>query len=103
MAHKNLPIGNSSRSSESKEDLVAELAWKYCQKTRKGGQSSIAQYLRRLPDESSRREFLLLVSMDTLVDTALDFKHHSSQSDRPDGFDCDMPFQTRVDSTLRRG
>jgi hypothetical protein len=76
MLSRDLPSihGHANHPSEEQEDLVGELAWEYCQKSRNGEHPSIASYLRRLPNNTSRQEFQLLVAVDTFVDATLDFK-----------------------------
>jgi len=56
-------------STESPDELslVATLAFQFVQKVRKGQKPSRAQYLAKLPDESSRSEFNFLVDMDGMV------------------------------------
>lgn len=58
----------------SAEDLTAELAFAYCQLSRRGESPALADFLLRLPNQASREEFRLLVGFDAFVDVSLAYQ-----------------------------
>ena len=52
------------------EQLVADLAWEFCEKARKGEKVKMKNYLQKLPDMHSRTAFRELVNTDMLLDVA---------------------------------
>ncbi len=57
---------------EQEESLAADLAWEYCKRVRNGESPSIAGFLQQLPDDLSRDEFHLLISMNEFIEHAVD-------------------------------
>ena len=53
------------------EQLVADLAWEFCEKSRTGQKVRMDDYLGRCPDRKSRVAFKELVNTDFLVDLAV--------------------------------
>ena len=53
------------------EQLVAHLAWDYCEKSRNGKAVDMKEYLRKCPDRKSRVAFKELVNTDLLLDLAV--------------------------------
>lgn len=50
------------------EQLVADLAWEYCEKARHGIRPSMNSYLKQCPNESARLRFRNVVNMGLLLD-----------------------------------
>jgi hypothetical protein len=50
------------------EQQVADLAWEYCEKTRRGEKVEMRDYLRKCPDHASQETFKELVNTDLLLD-----------------------------------
>jgi hypothetical protein len=53
--------------TKSTEQLVAQLAWDFCEKTRKGASPRMTSYLQQCPNESARAAFKDLVNTDLLL------------------------------------
>lgn len=62
----------TTQTKINSEQLVANLAWEFCEKSRKSEKPlGMAAYLRRLPDEESRAAFKELVNADLLLNLAV--------------------------------
>ena len=61
----------STHVSTDNEQLVADLAWEFCEKTRKGQKVQMKDYLSKCPDRQSRAAFKELVNMDLLLNLAV--------------------------------
>lgn len=57
--------------SAADEQVVADLAWDYCERVRRGEQVSMEPYLRRCPNHEARTHFKKVANMSGLLDVAV--------------------------------
>ena len=56
-----------TKSPVDREQLLADLAWEFCEKNRSGDNASMEEFLERCPDEATRTSFRDLVNTDLLL------------------------------------
>ncbi|MBU6402343.1 MAG: hypothetical protein KGS61_18655, partial [Verrucomicrobia bacterium] len=60
----------TTQTKVDREQLVADLAWDYCEKARNGEKVTMKNFLRLCPDEQARVTFKTLVNTDLLLSIA---------------------------------
>jgi hypothetical protein len=63
-----IPDMKLNLSNDEREALLADLAWDYSEKRRIGQRLNLNEYLKKCPDEESRRELRSVIAMSALAD-----------------------------------
>ncbi len=62
---------HETSTKEGQEQLVADQAWNFCERFRRGDKVDMKPYLDMLPDDACRKQFKRLVNMELLLEAVV--------------------------------